>query len=202
MSALKSPIYQGFQGLADKADKADNRVVKFVFLSAEKGVRRTTTRLADNKFSREFLVRLLSARGICCPPERFSWGCTCTFHLNGIRFRYEGVMSVNEKKPPLEKTVVNQIRAALKAAGVKWIMKTHGSPYQQSGVPDLLCIAPGSGRLVGIEVKRPNGTWKVTELQKQQIALIREAGGVAGVATSVEEALALLEEGEKIHESH
>lgn len=111
-------------------------------------------------------------------------------------------MSVNEKKPPLEKTVVNQIRAALKAAGVKWIMKTHGSPYQQSGVPDLLCIAPGSGRLVGIEVKRPNGTWKVTELQKQQIALIREAGGVAGVATSVEEALTLLEEGEKIHESH
>ena len=61
LSALKSPIYQGFQGLADKADKADNRVVKFVFLSAEKGVRRTTAHLADNKFSREFVVRLLSA---------------------------------------------------------------------------------------------------------------------------------------------
>lgn len=108
---------------------------------------------------------------------------------------------MNDRKPPLEKTVVNQIRAALKDAGVKWIMKTHGSPYQQSGVPDLLCIAPGSGRLVGIEVKRPGGTWKVTELQKQQIALIREAGGVAGVATCVEEALALLKEGEKARES-
>ena len=71
LSALKSPIYQGFQGLADKAD---NRVVKFVFLSAEKGVRRTTTRLADNKFSREFVVRLLSAKGICCPPERIPIG--------------------------------------------------------------------------------------------------------------------------------
>lgn len=110
----------------------------------------------------------------------------------------EGMVTpMNEKKPPLEKTVVNKIRDALKAAGVKWIMKTHGSPYQQSGVPDLLCIAPKTGRLVGIEVKRPHGTWKVTELQKHQIELIREAGGVAGVATCVEEALALLEEGEK-----
>lgn len=101
------------------------------------------------------------------------------------------------KKPPLEKTVVNKIRDALKDAGVKWIMKTHGSPYQQSGVPDLLCIAPRTGRLVGIEVKRPHGTWKVTELQQKQIELIREAGGVAGVATSVEEALLLLDEAMK-----
>lgn len=103
-----------------------------------------------------------------------------------------------EKKPPLEKTVVNKIREALKVAGVKWIMKTHGSPYQQSGVPDLLCIAPVTGRLVGIEVKRPGGTWKVTELQKKQIENIREAGGVAGVATSAEEALQLLEEANAI----
>lgn len=98
------------------------------------------------------------------------------------------------KNPPLEKAIVNKIRDALKAKGVKWIMKTHGSPYQQSGIPDLLCIAPRTGRFVGIEVKRPNGTWKVTELQKKQIDLIREAGGVAGVATSVEEALFLLNE--------
>lgn len=102
-----------------------------------------------------------------------------------------------EKKPPLEKAVVNKIRDALKAAGVMWIMKTHGSPYQQAGVPDLLCIAPCTGRLVGIEVKRPHGTWKVTELQKKQIELIREAGGVAGVATSVEEALSLLAEAQQ-----
>lgn len=107
------------------------------------------------------------------------------------------------RKAPLEKVVVNRIREALKGAGVKWIMKTHGSPYQQSGVPDLLCIAPNTGRLVGIEVKRPNGTWKVTELQKHQISLIREAGGVAGVATCVDEALTLLAEAmkEKTHES-
>lgn len=101
------------------------------------------------------------------------------------------------KKPPLEKVVVNKIRDALKSVGVKWILKTHGSPYQQSGIPDLLCISPGTGRLVGIEVKRPHGTWKVTELQKHQIELIREAGGVAGVATTVEDAMALLNEAMK-----
>lgn len=77
LSALKSPTYQWFAGLADKADNTDNRVVKFVFLSAEKGVRRTTTHLADNDFSREFVVRLLSARGICCPPERIPIGDGC-----------------------------------------------------------------------------------------------------------------------------
>lgn len=97
-------------------------------------------------------------------------------------------------KPPLEKTVVNKIRDALKTAGVKWIMKTHGGPYQQTGIPDLLCVAPKTGRLVGIEVKRPGGAYRATELQKKQIELIREAGGVAGVATGVDEALRLLEE--------
>ena len=68
LSALKSPTYQGFSGLADKADKADNRVVKIVFLSArcppEKGlggqqpIWRTTI----------FRENLLFA---CCPPRAF-----------------------------------------------------------------------------------------------------------------------------------
>lgn len=68
LSALKSPTYQGFAGLADKADNTDNRVVKIVFLSArcppEKGlggqqpIWRTTI----------FRENLLSA---CCPPRAF-----------------------------------------------------------------------------------------------------------------------------------
>ena len=68
LSALKSPTYQRFAGLADKADNTDNRVVKIVFLSArcppEKGlggqqpIWRTTI----------FSENLLSA---CCPPRVF-----------------------------------------------------------------------------------------------------------------------------------
>mgnify|MGYP004517235513 CR=1 FL=1 len=64
LSALKSPTYQGFAGLADKADNTDNRVVKITLLSAEQGlggqqpIWRTTI----------FRENLLSA---CCPPRVF-----------------------------------------------------------------------------------------------------------------------------------
>ena len=64
LSALKSPTYQGFSGLADKADNTDNRVVKITLLSAEQGlggqqpIWRTTI----------FRENLLSA---CCPPRVF-----------------------------------------------------------------------------------------------------------------------------------
>ncbi|MDL2207052.1 VRR-NUC domain-containing protein, partial [Eubacteriales bacterium OttesenSCG-928-N13] len=66
--------------------------------------------------------------------------------------------------------------------------------FQGAGLPDILAIAPVSGRLVGIEVKRPK-VGRLTELQKSQLARIEAAGGVAGVATSVEEALSILQRG-------
>ena len=91
---------------------------------------------------------------------------------------------------PLEKTIVAAIMRALKARGVRWMLKTHGGPYQASGLPDIIAIAPGTGRFLGIEVKRPGG--RVTDLQKATLARINEAGGVAGVAYCTEDALALL----------
>lgn len=103
-------------------------------------------------------------------------------------------MAEKKKAPPLEKVIVASIVKALKKYGVQWLWKTHGNPYQTSGVPDILCIAPGTGRFVGIEVKRPDGYGKATPLQLEQIERIRAAGGVAGIATSPEEALALVEE--------
>lgn len=106
-------------------------------------------------------------------------------------------MGETAKKPPLEKVIVGQIVKALKAYGVGWVWKTHGNPYQTSGVPDILCIAPSTGRFVGIEVKRPDGYGKATPLQLRQLENIREAGGVAGIATSVDEALALVREAEE-----
>jgi hypothetical protein len=93
---------------------------------------------------------------------------------------------------PLEKTVVAAIMRALKARGVRWLIKTHGDPYQAAGLPDIIAIAPGTGRFLGIEVKRPGG--RLTDLQKATLARINAAGGVAGVAFGVEDALALLEQ--------
>ena len=96
--------------------------------------------------------------------------------------------------PPLEKAIVASIFRALKARGV-WAVKTHGGPYQISGLPDIIAIAPTTGRFLGIEVKRP-GIGRITELQKVTLSRIETAGGVAGVAYSVEDALALLEKAE------
>ncbi len=97
-----------------------------------------------------------------------------------------------KKTPPLERVIVSRIVKALKAYGVTWIVKTHGGPFQSAGIPDILCVAPNSGRLCAIEVKRPDGYGKVTELQNRQIAVLNATGAVAGIATCEGEALALL----------
>lgn len=85
----------------------------------------------------------------------------------------------------LEKDLTRKIKKALPGY---WI-KIPGSAYL-AGVPDLIgCV---DGKFVAIEVKRPDTSYGVTERQAAHIRMIQEAGGIAGVATSVEEALKLL----------
>ena len=95
------------------------------------------------------------------------------------------------ERQPLEKTVQARIVKALQGEGVAWVLKTYGGPYQRAGIPDILCIAPNTGRLVGIEVKRAAGI-EPTALQKAQLRKINSAGGVAGCAYDVDGALRLL----------
>ena len=92
-----------------------------------------------------------------------------------------------EKPIPLESTIVSDIMKVLKAQGVKFIVKTHGSLFQMAGLPDLILIAPRVGRFMGIEVKRPV-LGVVSELQKAILRKINRAGGYGCVAYSVEEA--------------
>lgn len=58
------------------------------------------------------------------------------------------------------------------------------------GSPDLVGIA--WGRFVGLEVKTPTG--RVSKEQTMWLDMVRRFGGVAGVARSVEDALAIVEE--------
>lgn len=64
-----------------------------------------------------------------------------------------------------------------------WLIKVQGGSNNPStGVPDILtCI---KGRFVAIEVKTPTG--KLTKIQQYQIDQINKSGGVAFVATSLE----------------
>ncbi len=81
-----------------------------------------------------------------------------------------------------EKQIENKIKKWLEGNGYWW-MKVHGDMFQKSGVPDILACV--NGKFVGIEVKRPGG--RLSELQKYNIERIQAAGGVAFVATSVDE---------------
>lgn len=105
--------------------------------------------------------------------------------------------------PSRESALVELIVKAVKRRYMDaWAFKVVGSPYQMTGVPDLLfCI---NGLLVGCEVKHikpgesvQHARERATQGQRVQIARINRAGGIAGVVTSPEEALDLIERGLK-----
>jgi len=91
--------------------------------------------------------------------------------------------------PPLESKVTKAIMAHLKKRGI-WCFKVAGGPMQQRGVPDIICSV--NGAFVALEVKRPE-LGRLTDLQALTIERIREAGGVAEVVTSVEEAASVID---------
>ena len=98
---------------------------------------------------------------------------------------------VKEKVNLKEKAVENKIKKWLKDKGY-WYFKVHGSIFQPAGIPDILaCI---NGKFVAVEVKRTKGGI-VSALQKAQIEKIKENGGIAGVANSMDEFLEILKEG-------
>lgn len=99
--------------------------------------------------------------------------------------------NIKEKANLKEKAVENKIKKWLKDRNY-WFFKVHGSIFQPSGIPDILaCI---NGKFVAIEVKRSEGGI-ISPLQKAQIQKIKENGGIAGVACSMEEFLEILKEG-------
>lgn len=72
------------------------------------------------------------------------------------------------------------------------IRKPDGSyiPTHTRGVSDIIGCIPKTGRFLAIEVKQPGG--KATAEQQQFIEMINAAGGLAFVAHSVDEVVALL----------
>lgn len=88
-----------------------------------------------------------------------------------------------------EKRIENSIQRFLDSIGAYHI-KNHGSIYSRSGTPDITACV--NGKFVAIEVKQPGG--RVSPLQAAHIELIKQAGGVAFVAYSLEEAKKNLKE--------
>ena len=88
---------------------------------------------------------------------------------------------------PRESSIVISIMRELRKHGAM-VIKIHGDPYTPGGTPDLIGCA--SGRCFVLEVKRPGE--KPRALQVQQLEKWRKAGAVAGVVTSVKEAVRLV----------
>jgi hypothetical protein len=110
-----------------------------------------------------------------------------------------------------ESNIQNQIRLALSGAGAVTFRNNVGQATTDDGrVIRYGVCNPGGSDLIGwvpvvvtesmvgstlavfcaVEVKRPGG--RVTEPQQRFLQAVRQAGGVAGVARSAEEAISLI----------
>lgn len=87
-----------------------------------------------------------------------------------------------------ETAIVKRIMEALRERGAK-VIKVHGSLWMERGSPDL--IGCWQGRALALEVKRPGE--RAQPLQAKRLAEWREAGAIACVVESAEQALAALE---------
>jgi hypothetical protein len=67
-------------------------------------------------------------------------------------------------------------------------VKIHGGPNQQRGLPDI--VGCYDGDFFGLEVKLPGKERTLTELQAKKLRDIKQAGGIAVVVTTVNEAVA------------
>ena len=89
-----------------------------------------------------------------------------------------------------ESSLTRSILKALQRRGGFWF-KVHGHPGQRRGIPDI--IGCYKGRFIGLELKVPDRRDRVTELQRQVLEEISQAGGIGQVVTSKEEALRVLD---------
>lgn len=106
---------------------------------------------------------------------------------------------------PLEHVVETEIRIALQKEGIQvWKHRIELCPYCGGrpkkgqglglGASDLVAIVPPMGRFLGIEVKRPGySPSDVRPEQRSWLSVPPKFGAVAGVASSIDEAMALLE---------
>ena len=90
-----------------------------------------------------------------------------------------------------ESTIVNKILAYLNNLPESKFIKLHGDGWTNNGEPDI--IGCYKRRSVTIEVKRPNGKYKPTELQKRRIVEWLDSGSVSFIAYGVEDVRVIIE---------
>lgn len=119
--------------------------------------------------------------------------------IDGIVGGERVVIYAPRTKVEREKGIEIRIRVALAARGVM-VMKHHvdNRGHKRTGlglgVADLICIVPPLGRFVAIEVKRPGySPSDVRPDQTRWLATVQRFGAISGIATTVAEALAIID---------
>jgi penicillin-binding protein-related factor A (putative recombinase) len=90
------------------------------------------------------------------------------------------------KEKDLQKKIIDYIKSI---GG--YVEKIHVTSYQSQGVPDIRCCF--KGMFVAFELKKSQAN-KASELQLYKIKQIRDAGGIAEVIWSLEQAKEVLNE--------
>ncbi len=62
------------------------------------------------------------------------------------------------------------------------------------GTSDIQGLRKSDGRMICLEVKKPNTRANVTQLQANYLDMMSSYGAITGVATNAEEALAIIED--------
>lgn len=122
-----------------------------------------------------------------------------------VQYCYQGVRMLPNYEPK-EKDIENAILRYLDARGIfvfkvnnvgvwdakKQIFRLPRNPFIRKGVSDIIGMYKGT--FLAIEVKTPKRRSRVTEEQQSFIDTIRFQGGIAFVATSIEDVQNVLEE--------
>ena len=84
-----------------------------------------------------------------------------------------------------ERDIVLKIKSYLNALEKSHFFKFHGSAFGAAGVSDLIGVL--EGRFIAIEVKMPGKEKNLTKLQALFLKTINSCGGIAFMATSLQE---------------
>lgn len=99
------------------------------------------------------------------------------------------------KDLPKESYYQSKIIRYLKAKyPLSFVWKAAAGPYSYNGIPDVCMVLEGT--YYGFEVKRPF-VGRPSAMQMQTIEMIRRAGGIAGLVTTVSDVEQLIREGRK-----
>ncbi len=85
-----------------------------------------------------------------------------------------------------EAKLSRRIMDALRAEG-HFAFKVHGSEFMMAGLPDIIVCA--NGQFIGLETKMPQSRGNVSPRQTYVHSQIQNAGGIAQVVCSPQEAL-------------